>query len=595
LYQEKTRIEGKLELPESVGPDFPKTVTLFLPFDRWGNNPDRYETPIQAEIDWRSAKFEFEFHSIGNNIGFVRLQNLYYPIMLHSDDHYEMNWTVNDSTQALSLKANQRHHYGTRAQEFLTNRYPNGLSENAYLNLVNAFNGDLANRPDTLIAWSRAIANFYEEKHSDPEEFLTYINQIGHFSHKDLFEEAYDNYTHRKPSNVRHNWGEMEAILTILLFLAMFIFGVAVVLKIVGVSFITPQRFDFVEIGLISMITINILFHGMVYSWYRVIELDPFSVWVLCIAVFVVFYFNQKLLVPGLLLKKRWFVYLLAVTGLSLGMFLLAASTYLTPLNDYRLFFFEETGSWHLIDSHPEFRNGMREDGILALHLFLLFVAPIYGLGRYWIFKGMPKLKIQKEALNAELNNLKTQISPHFFFNSLNTVYGFALGEESPKTAEAITKMSNLMRFAIYHGDKDFIPLETELDYLEDYIELQRLRLNPMRHKLTFEVEGEPGNQQIAPLLLITLVENAFKHGISMSHDSYIYIDLFIQKNGLILTVENSVHPSQKELVTANGKTEGGIGLTNTKQRLELLYPGKYEWQIEESAEHYMARLSLDF
>jgi hypothetical protein len=597
LYREKTHIEGRLALPETVGPDFPKNVDLFLPFMNWGNLQNHFSSPVKAEIDWRSAKFEFDFHSVTTNLGFIRLQNRYYPIITHPDEYYESNWEIDTESQILIPTQNESRNHRSRAQKFLHSRYPKGLAEDDYLRLVNAFVGDLSNRTDTLMAWSRAIADYYDAHHSDPEDFLTYINQIGRLSHKDLFEEAYNVYTDHKESEIHHDMHETEAMLTTGLLIAFFFFGCAVVLKIIGFhKLITPQRFDFVEVLLIIMIGVNLLFHGLLHLRYRVIEVEPFFIWALCISMIVVFYLNQRFFVPGFLLKKKWIPYAALVVGSSIALFLFSSVITFTPLHDYRLFFIEESWSWQLFDSYEAFYDGPHGEDIFVIHLFLLLIAPIYGLGRYFVFRGMPRLKMQKEALNAELNNLKTQISPHFFFNSLNTVYGFALGEDSPKTAEAITKMSNLMRFAIYHGDKDFIPLETELDYLADYIELQRLRLNPMRHNLSFEIEGEPKNQQIAPLLLITLVENAFKHGISMSHDSYIYIDLFIQENGLILTVENSVHQSQKVLAGNDRKmaVEGGIGLTNTKQRLELLYPGKYDWQIEESDEHYMARLSLD-
>ena len=151
------------------------------------------------------------------------------------------------------------------------------------------------------------------------------------------------------------------------------------------------------------------------------------------------------------------------------------------------------------------------------------------------------------------------------------------------------------MRFAIYHGDKKQIPLETELEYLSDYIDMQRLRINPIKHDLQYRVDGEAGDLQIAPLMLITLIENAFKHGISMSQESYIHIDLFILDKGLILTVENSVHP--KDLVAVGGNAvikESGVGLVNTRERLNLLYAGKHEWRIEEDEDRYFTQLSLD-
>ena len=562
-----------------------------------GDGPTRFEAPVEAEIDWRSANFNFQVRTLFSNIAFLHIQNRYYPIMASPNHSYDMKWIVGENNQLLKSEKNHyNHNRNSRAQKYLDNRYPNGLSEEGYTGLVNAFTGDLSNRTDTLVAWSRSIANFYEENHSDPEDFLRYVNHIGRFSQKDLFLEAYDNYRDHKQTKVASYWNDILGVFMVGLLLSFLAFSISIVLRLMGSSMMNTQRFDGAEFMFFIALCGNLFINGLSHIRYQVLEIQSFPIWVICFSMAAVFYINQKFLVPKLLLNKKWGIYLLAVFGLSFGFFVLSAVSVLTPLNDYHLFFIEESWSWELIYDTNGFHGGPDEDDIFMTQFFLMIIAPIYGLGRYMLFNRMPRLKIQKEALNAELSNLKTQISPHFFFNSLNTVYGFALGEESPKTAEAITKMSNLMRFAIYHGDKDFITLETELDYLADYIELQRLRMNPVRHQLSFHVEGDPEEQQIAPLLLITLVENAFKHGISMSHDSYIRIDLFIQKNGLILTVENSVHPSQKVLAGANEgqEVEGGIGLTNTRQRLDLLYAGKYDWQIEENENRYFAQLSLD-
>ena len=596
LDPEGVTIEGKLDLPETVSSNFPQKVQLSMPFVNWDYGPTHLETAIKAEIDWRSARFEFEFPALFPTIGFIKLQDRFYPVMIQTRDHHEMEWKVGEGN-ALQLvnDFDEHHHHYARAQDFLNHRYPNGLNQEGYDGLVDAFMGSQEFKTDSLIAWSRSIADFYEEYRSDPENFLEYVNEIGDVSFKDIFEEAYETHNERKFYRIYGEYSEFLAVLMVGMLISLLVFAISVVMRVINSRFMNTQRFDLIEGILCFMIAANVLGNSLINMHHRILEVDPFPIWILAISVALIFFVNQKLLVPKLLLRKRWGVYLLAVAGITFGFFLLAGATVLTPLNDYRFFFVEEIWSWKLFKMNPGYHSGTHPEAIFMTHVMLLLVAPIYGLGRHLIFNRMPSLKIQKEALNAELHNLKIQISPHFFFNSLNTVYGFALGEESPKTAEAITKMSNLMRFAIYHGDKDFIPLEKELDYLADYIELQELRMNPMRHKLSFHIEGEAENQQIAPLLLITLVENAFKHGISMSHDSYIYIDLFIQKNGLILTVENSVHPSQKVLAGAeNAVVEGGIGLSNTRQRLDLLYKGKYDWQIEESEDRYYAQLSLD-
>jgi hypothetical protein len=518
----------------------------------------------------------------------------YYPLMTEVGDSYEMKWKATEEENELLTVERGDHRQRNRAtaQDFFAHRYPHGLRQEAYLQLVHAFSGDLAQRADTLIAWSRAIVPFYEERHSNSDRFLELLNQVGRHTHQDLFEEAYQ---HKMEPELESAWRSYRSWSDFFIggfMLSLVFFGIAVVMRLANSRWMTEANWNLVEGTLYGAASVAFLYECLVSMHSGILEIAPFYAWVFCFIPVTFFYFNMRFLVPELLMKKKWGRYLLVVAGATAALFVLAALSSQLPFTDYSLWLVND--EWHWINRWEDFGPGGDPDDIFGIHLFLLVVTPIYGVGRHLLMNRMPRLIRQKEALNVELKHLKSQISPHFFFNSLNTVYGFALNEESPRTAEAIIKLSNLMRFAMYQGDQPTIPLETELDYLADYIELQRLRLNPLRHDLDFSIEGETGDLKIAPLLLITLVENAFKHGISMSRDSYIRIDLFVQERGLILTVENSVHPNKQTPVTAGVAPEGGLGLVNTRQRLDLLYRGEYDWQIEETTDYYRTQLSLN-
>ncbi|MEM8892073.1 MAG: histidine kinase, partial [Bacteroidota bacterium] len=474
-----------------------------------------------------------------------------------------------------------------------SDRYAHGMSKDAYKQLVNALMGNRESRMDTLIAWSRAIVPFYEENRSNPERFLTHINSIGQRSWKDLFDRAYDE---RQDIRRRNGYGEVKeysAVLLLGFLLSLVLFGVGVYLRHSGSRFFNTKTLEKIEWTFHAFFWSFLMLEIMPRTHSGYVELPGIAMWIIFIGSIVLFTVNWRILASRFLLKRRWGKYFLSVGGLGLIYIALNITQALNPF--LRNTFALVDGSWYVTDYPYEWHPSPSFEDMGIAFVIMMLIAPFYAIIRHIVLNGIPRLRAQKEALNAELNTLKTQISPHFFFNSLNTVYGFALTEESPRTAEAITKLSDLMRFAIYHGDKKQIPLETELEYLSDYIDMQRLRINPIKHDLQYRVDGDANDLQIAPLMLITLIENAFKHGISMSQESYIHIDLFILDKGLILTVENSVHP--KDLVAVGGNAvikESGVGLVNTRERLNLLYAGKHEWRIEEDEDRYFTQLSLD-
>jgi len=196
--------------------------------------------------------------------------------------------------------------------------------------------------------------------------------------------------------------------------------------------------------------------------------------------------------------------------------------------------------------------------------------------------------ELKNEKLDAELKFLKSQVNPHFLFNTLNNLYSLAYSQ-SPKTTEVISRLSQMMRYMVYDSNHDLVPLEKEIDYMQNYISLEKLRMNEVI-PITFEIEGDPIQKKIAPLLLIPFLENAFKHGVSNSNpNSWVKAKLNTQGQHLHFEVTNSRLNHQG---TA-GATNSGIGLENVKKRLELKYQGLYHLKIDASDTQFSAILDI--
>ena len=215
-------------------------------------------------------------------------------------------------------------------------------------------------------------------------------------------------------------------------------------------------------------------------------------------------------------------------------------------------------------------------------------IAISINLLNYWYQQKQKTMDAQNARLAAELDLLKSQIHPHFLFNTLNNLYSYTL-ENSEKAPQIILKLSNLLRFMIYESNTPYIPLEKEISLLQQYIELEQLRYSD-RLDISFTINGDLNNQQIAPLILLPFLENAFKHGISQQVDQC-WISFHLRLSGFFLYFKliNSKDKDEKE-----GLNEAsGIGLQNVKRRLELLYPGKYKLETLEKEEVFIVNLTL--
>jgi LytS/YehU family sensor histidine kinase len=194
-------------------------------------------------------------------------------------------------------------------------------------------------------------------------------------------------------------------------------------------------------------------------------------------------------------------------------------------------------------------------------------------------------IKLAKENVELEFNFLKSQVNPHFLFNSLNNIYGLILKKENDKAAGTVSRLAEFMRYTLHSPAIDQAPLQKEIKLLQDYIELEKIRLNYTT--VTFELQVQNGNQLLPSLLLIPLIENAFKYSADQL-GAAITIQLVIKEIELQLIVTNTVD------VNRQLHTGGGIGLQNLKKRLQLYYPDNYNYEATDTGQLYTTNLAIN-
>ncbi|MUH36148.1 histidine kinase [Zobellia amurskyensis] len=204
-----------------------------------------------------------------------------------------------------------------------------------------------------------------------------------------------------------------------------------------------------------------------------------------------------------------------------------------------------------------------------------------------WVKTEAEKKEADNFKLQTELQHLRYQLQPHFFFNSLNNIY--SLVDISPDKAKStIHSLGKLMRYLLYETNTEFVPLSKEIEFMRKYIDLMKLRLTD-KTEIESSFSVSESQIQIAPLLFISLIENAFKHGVSANKNSIISIDMTTTGNVVDFTIENHNFPKQD-----NDKSGSGIGLANLEKRLQLLYPNKHTFEKELKAGVYRVNLKLE-
>jgi two-component system, LytTR family, sensor kinase len=223
------------------------------------------------------------------------------------------------------------------------------------------------------------------------------------------------------------------------------------------------------------------------------------------------------------------------------------------------------------------------------VHLFVALGIMIYSI-RKWAEQKAINEELMKEKMAAELSLLKSQVQPHFIFNTLNNIYMLSL-KQSPQTSEMIYRLSALLSYMLYDTKRHYIEVEKEIDYVKNYINLEKIRYGE-RLDVQLTVFNNVQSVSVPPLLFLPLVENAFKHGVSNAvEDSWIHIDISLKKKTLIFKIENSI---MKEKSISNG-FGNGLGLENLKRRLEILYPNRHELKVMSDNVSYLATLKLNF
>jgi sensor histidine kinase YesM len=284
-------------------------------------------------------------------------------------------------------------------------------------------------------------------------------------------------------------------------------------------------------------------------------------------------YINLLWLIPEFFQKRRYLLF----TVLEIANIIL-----FIILNYYASYFFE--GGRHSENLVAEF---IAE---LILVLIFLIVSTLLKFMRDSIALQDVELRmkeVEKQKVEAELRALKAQVNPHFFFNTLNSLYALSL-DKSDKAPELILKLSDLMRYVIYESKDDLVPAGKQIEFLQSYVYLERLRSNEGLD-VKFDITGDRFDIKIAPLIFLAFIENAFKHGARDKNDQpYIHIAFNLEQDDrVVFSVENRADPFRKR------HPDGGFGLENVKKRLELLYPGKHTLTITESVTTYHVELTI--
>lgn len=288
----------------------------------------------------------------------------------------------------------------------------------------------------------------------------------------------------------------------------------------------------------------------------------------------MIFLVNYLWLYPKLLRKKKYWQWVVSVVIL---VFLAVALRYVLEEVLYPTFFGFRNYSPDTSISY------YAEDGFLWLSPWVL-ISTVLGFAEDWTKMKKDKQALEQQNTQAELALLKSQLNPHFLFNTLNSIYSLSY-QKSDKAPDAILKLSEVMRYMLYDSEDKMVLLEKELQYLHSFVDLQKARFKENIY-VDLLVEGTVTNQLITPVLLIAFVENAFKHGVLSDPSDPVLIHVIVEGNQLQMNVQNRINHQQKDQT-------GGIGLPNIYRRLELLYPGQHTLNIKENDTHYICELSL--
>jgi len=283
-----------------------------------------------------------------------------------------------------------------------------------------------------------------------------------------------------------------------------------------------------------------------------------------------------------LFVAPQFFVYRRYLRGIGYSILTLTGITTLRYLLEYH--FFIPVLNFDNYYGHPWPVKDYIENIFFYYFPKYFVYGQLYFFAENWYKDKQLKQELQKEKSVAELAFLRSQINPHFLFNTINDIYSLTY-QKSERAPEALLKLSELLRYMLREGNTDMMPLQLEIKYLENVFELQRIGAKG-RAYINFEVEGYVGEQQVASLLFIAFVENAFKHGILNDKENPVLVHLTSTIESVSFSIRNKKNNFQKDAT-------GGIGLSNVQRRLELIYPGKHQLDISDGEEFYTVNLAL--
>ena len=368
--------------------------------------------------------------------------------------------------------------------------------------------------------------------------------------------------------------------------------------------------------NLIYLAVWSLLFAAPLLSLYVRMVSDPsitfnwtevFIVWLHFLPFLLLFLVHNYLLAPVLVHGHKRIAYFSIVAAITIAFTAYQCSNRpVRPLGHHQKPLMENAfkhnrpphDCHHKPKNRPPRRGGKRpidappliigERDILAVVMLILMFGANLGIKGY--FRGRDDRKrlaeLERENLEQQLEYLRYQINPHFFMNTLNNIHAL-VDINSEKAKETIVELSKMMRYVLYEGNKQRVHLYNELDFIRHYVTLMQLRYTE-KVKITLDLPQEMPDSQMPPLVFITFIENAFKHGISYQHESFIHVKVIVNNAQLLFTCRNSKaeKPNQEK---------GGVGLANVRKRLDLLYGHSYTLHIHDMPDVYSVELTLPF
>ncbi len=362
------------------------------------------------------------------------------------------------------------------------------------------------------------------------------------------------------------------------------------------------KRIKFTELILLLFVWLVLLFTPILFRQdiYSPVRRSIFNQMQIIIPLIVLFIINRFILVPFIFFRNRQVFYVFTVLTLivlfTTGLYLYNKNfSDVPPFDNAQYEDQMRTPPYAFPGGADPFGNlrpaQTRQKPLPPFANFLIFAILIVGFDT-GLLSGLrsinienEKTRLEKENMAAQLVLLRNQVSPHFLMNTLNNIHSL-VDINSEEAKEAIIKLSKMMRYLLYETETEKTTLRREVEFLESYIDLMKLRFNE-KVRIGLKLPDEIPDKTIPPFIFISLIENAFKHGVSYKDESFISIDLSIEENRLLLNVENS--KSEKSRI----EEFSGIGIENTRKRLALLYGDKYHMGIVDGKEIFRVNLSV--